>query len=475
MYNFVLHPFTKDAIVDWNRLSSTVNMAVRALDEILDYGYELQPLNENRKDIEDYRSIGLGIFGLADALIALGVTYGKDSTPSLLMEYIFKAALKTSNDLAKEKGAFKKCNPEYTMQSFIGGMLDEELNNSILKYGLRNSTLISIAPTGSIASMCGVSNGLEPLFQVSYQRTTHTLVKEKVYFNVFSKSVQDLLVAKNISPEFISVNDIKKEFPYVVDTYDISPIERVELQSKLQLYVDNAISSTINMKKGTTTEEVMEVYQKAWLHGCKGITVFVDGCKRTAIIGNNEEEQDEITADFPTFDFISPLKREDVVEDGDGISGKSYRGSTACVPKLYTQVNEVDGNIFEVFTNTSQGCTSNINTITRLASLALRSGIKVSEIVKELKGSNCSACLDRKRSGKKVSNSCGACIGEAIEKYYSQMKKPDSEVIQVKKLKVKTDIPSNESLMPCPECGEFTLRPEGKCNTCHNCGYSRCD
>ena len=335
--------------------------------------------------------------------------------------------------------------------------------------------MLSIAPTGSISAMCGLSGGIEPLFQVSYQRTTHSLVNEGKYFNVFAKSVSDLLKSKDVIMDDVNVGQLKQMYPFIVDAHDVAPKHRIDVQAAVQEYVDNAISSTVNMKKGTTTEEIMEAYIYAWERNCKGLTIFVDGCERTAIMGNNEEKPDEIVTDFPTFDFISPLKREDVVEDGDGISGKSYRGSTACVPKLYTQVNEVDGNIFEVFTNTSQGCTSNINTITRLASLALRSGIKVSEIVKELKGSNCSACLDRKRSGKKVSNSCGACIGEAIEKYYSQMKKPDSEVIQVKKLKVKTDIPSNESLMPCPECKELTLRPEGKCNTCHNCGYSRCD
>ena len=181
--------------------------------------------------------------------------------------------------------------------------------------------------------------------------------------------------------------------------------------------------------------------------------------------------------------IIELAVEEDLGLGEDGLVGKSYKGSTACVPKLYTTVNEYNGNIFEVFTNVAQGCTSNINTITRLASLALRSGIKVSEVVKALKGNQCAACMREKQRGKKVSNSCGSCIGEAIEKYYKQLH--DIELPKVAEPKgcacekLHKDVQSNKEgkvqLAKCPECGERTLRPEGKCVTCSSCGFSKCD
>ena len=477
LYNIISNPHTDNAIVDWNKLKQVVDLSVKALDEILDYGYDLQPLDKNREDIENYRSIGLGVFGLADALIALGINYSNSTgIVQSIMREIFIQALRTSNELAKEKGCFKKCVKSNITDTRIMDYIEineTELWEDILEFGLRNSTLLSIAPTGSIATMSGLSGGVEPLFQVAYRRTTHSLVGEGRYFDVYAKSVYDLLVENKINPDSISIDAIKKQFAYVEDAHDIEPLDRIDVQASIQQYVDNAISSTINMKKGTTADDIMKAYLYAWEAGCKGITVFVDGCERTAIMGEKAPEMPQ--NDAIVFDSIKPIKREEVTENDDGLLGKSYRGSTACVPKLYTQVNEVNGNIFEVFTNTSQGCTSNINTITRLASLALRSGVKVTEIVKELKGSNCSACLDRKKSGKKVSNSCGACIGEAIEKYYAQLDavpKASGIVLDVGNGIFTDEL--NEAMMACPECGQMTLRAEGKCNNCFNCGYSRC-
>ena len=482
IYNLVVNPFTKDARIDGIKLKNVVTNAVFALDEILDYGYDLQPLDENREDILNYRSIGLGVFGFADALIALGITYGSDKAVEFsehLFREIFSHAAMASSKLAEEKGTFLKYDKQKMLNSPIIQMLHPEVISHIEEFGLRNSNLLSIAPTGSISTMCGLSGGVEALFQVSYRRTTHTLVNEGKYFDVYAKSVEALLLHNNISPSDITITEIKEKFPFVVDAHDITPLQRVSMQSAIQKYVDNAISSTVNMKKGSTVEDVFNVYMEAWKRGCKGVTVFVDGCMRTSILsGENSSptiEEKEVGEKEVKFDTIVPIKREEVTDVSEGLKGKSYRGSTACVPKLYTQVNEVNGNVFEVFTNTSQGCTSNINTITRLTSLALRSGVKVTEIVKELKGSKCAACHSVKKNGGKVSDSCGTCIGEALEKYYNEIKQKPSDIkneVFVKKEVVKEE-PSD--LLPCPECNAKTLRPEGKCFTCSNCGYSKCD
>ena len=197
----------------------------------------------------------------------------------------------------------------------------------------------------------------------------------------------------------------------------------------------------------------MNVYIKAWQEGCKGITVFRDGCSRSSIltIGTNKDSDKDENRQL---DSITPIKRGTV----DRVGGATYRKSTACVPSMYVTVNKKDGDVFEVFTNTSQGCTSNIGSITRLASLAMRSGVKIDEIVKEMKSNHCQACAVLKHRGMdNISNSCSFAIAEAIEKEYGS-KNSDTK-----------------GLIECPNCKKITLRPEGKRFTCTSCLYSKCE
>jgi ribonucleoside-diphosphate reductase alpha chain len=187
--------------------------------------------------------------------------------------------------LAKEKGAFAKCRPELLLKAPVLQFVKEaapELWKNIHAFGLRNSSLISIAPTGSISTMSGFSGGIEPLFRIYFQRTTHSMVREGKYFEVFARSIKDLMNARGM--ENTTVEELQKEFPYIVAAHDIDPVGRIRVQAAIQKYVDNAISSTVNMRCGATTEEVREVYRAAWKLGCKGVTVFVQGCKRTAIM-----------------------------------------------------------------------------------------------------------------------------------------------------------------------------------------------
>ncbi len=485
IYNAVKDPFTDKATLDFDYIARSVQIGIRALDEILDYGYDMQPLPENKKCIEDWRAVGLGVFGLADAFIALGVRYGSPESIALVDELMHKImfnALKTSNELAKEKGAFKKFNFEYIKKSPIIQMYPELLND-IEKYGLRNGSLLSIAPTGSIATMSGLSGGIEPLFQLSYERTTHALQKDQKYFKVVAKSVADLLSHKGIDSDTITNEQIREQFPHVVATHDIDPLARVELQAAMQKYVDNAISSTVNLKKEATVEDIFNVYYTAWAKGCKGITVFRSGCQRAAILISETEKAEETPASKPAdsvhFDSIVPIKSTDL---GD-VSGAKVVKHTACVKNLYNHVykNET-GHIVEVFTSASQGCSSNIATITRLASLCLRSGIGVQEIVAEMKASHCSACATLKAKGDmSVSNSCGTAIAEAIEVVYklegNSTAKTKNNNGSAKPIAVNAANKSEEDngLLPCPQCGEKTLRPEGRCFTCSNCLWTKCD
>ena len=479
IYNAVKNPFTKEAAIDFDYLAKAVQTGIRALDEILDYGYDMQPLPENKKCIEDWRAVGLGVFGLADAFIALGVRYGSPESIALvdeLMNKIMYNALKTSNKLAKEKGAFKKFNFEYIKKSPIIQMYPELLAD-IEKYGLRNGSLLSIAPTGSIATMSGLSGGIEPLFQLSYERTTHALQKEQKYFKVVAKSVADLLGHNGIDIEKTTNEQIREQFPYAVSTHDIDPLERVELQAAMQKYVDNAISSTVNLKQEATVEDVFNVFYTAWAKGCKGITVFRSGCKRAAILisepQKSGDDAEEIVKKEIVFDSVAPIKSRDL---GDG-SGTKVVKHTAGEQSLYNHVYKNDtGHIVEVFTSVSQGCSSNIATITRLASLCLRSGISVQEIIAEMKASHCSACATLKAKGdSSVANSCGTAIAEAIEAVYKEHEVLGWSMGNNVTVGFAENLEEDNGLLACPQCGKKTLRPEGRCFTCSNCLWTKCD
>lgn len=454
LYNVIDDKFTKKAHVNLDKLRAITRTAVRMLDEILDYGYDMQPLDINRKCIADWRSIGLGVFGLADALVALGIRYGSPDARLIvsdIMETMLESALSTSADLAAEKGTFGKYRWEDTKKSpFIEIFFGSQLYKKIEKYGLRNGTLLSVAPTGSISLFAGgFTGGVEPMYQVSYERTTHSTEDEGKTFRVYARGVKDLLAHHHLGN--LSTEEIKKRFPFIVESHEIPPMERIAMQGVMQDYVDNAISSTINLPHSATPEEIFDIYMNAWQQGLKGVTVFRDGCKRGNILGVKKSKDTET----PTYNTIVPAKRRDT----ECVKGATFKESSSCVPSMYVTVNRAEsGDIFEVFTNASGGCQANINTITRLISLCLRSGIKVDKIVEELRENKCPACQMLRRQGKKVSLSCANAIADAID----AMRNTEHTV----------EIPDG---MKCPECGKATLRPDGHCISCSNCGWSKCD
>lgn len=458
LYNIVTQPFTANAEINYAKFTELIELGVRTLDEVLDYGFDLQPLDENRQAVIDYRAIGLGIFGLADMLVALGIRYGSEESLTVideLMDHMQTIAITESAMLAKEKGSFAKYDYDLISESKMFQGLPDEVKYLIEVNGLRNNSILSIAPTGSLATMCGMSSGVEPYYQVSYERTTHSLEKEGKFFKVFGKAVEHLIRHNNGSPENHTNKQIKALYPFVVDAYDITPAERIAVQATMQKYVDNAISSTLNMKESTTVQEVFDAYIDAWRSGCKGLTIFRENCKRTAILSKPKE-----TTETPKLNHITPMKRRSI----GTINGSTVTKHTSCSPNMYVTVNSMDGDITEVFTNTSTGCQSNINTITRMASLALRSGVKVDEVTKELRSNTCSACTVMKSKGaKNISISCGAAIAESIEEIYKGINVTVDEFV------------GGTEYLDCPECGENTLLASAKCPTCSSCGYSKCD
>lgn len=464
LYNLIDNKFTDKANVNYERLFDTVDTAVRMLDEILDYGHDMQPLAINKKCIEDWRAIGLGVFGLADALVAMGIRYGSEESRhfvSDVMEAIMMRALYTSSDLAKEKGTFNKYDWEKTKKSpVVEAYRGTGVYGSIYENGLRNGSLISVAPTGTISLFAGrFTGGVEPMYKVAYERTTHSTEDQHKHFFVYARGVEDLLKYHGMDAESTPVDVIKKKFPFVVESHEVNPMDRVALQGIMQDYVDNAISSTVNLPNSATWEEIYNIYMFAWEQGLKGITVFRDGCRRGNILGVSDDKPKDKPDESPRYNTIVPAKRRDKKR----IDGATFRQSTSCVSSMYVTVNKTnDGDVFEVFTNPSGGCKSNIGTITRLISLALRSGIKVDKVIEELRENKCPACQVLRRQGKDVSLSCANAIADAME----QMITGKDEV---------NDVETDEQFKECPECHRKTLRPEGKCWTCSSCGYNACE
>lgn len=529
LYNFVKNPFTRNAEFDFERFKQTVTNAVHMANYVLDYGYDTQPLEENRKCIDNWRSIGIGVFGVADMLVALGIPYGsKDSIKVIedIMKHMQVYTFEASIENARKNGTFDKFDWQKTAKSkYVQALIknygeiynmsekgaEAELINKLSKYGLANGTILSIAPTGSIAMLFRESGGVEPYYQVCYERTTHQLEKEHKKFTISMLAVEHMLKSSAMCKDMvlgkdITEKEIKEMFPWVVNTYDVSPYDRVDMQAVMQKYVDNAISSTINLKESVSPVLIFNLYLYAWQKGCKGITVFRDNCERINILGKNhgktrDDKQDvsldenakpvednnnsiEVVSNTPVLDSIMPYKRNPQTS----LWGRTFLYHTACVPKFYVTVNIKDGELFEVFVGADKGCQANIATITRLTSLCLRSGIKVDEVIKNLNSALCPACTNQKRKGDlTVNKSCASCIASALiemrksleggkaeldDKQKVELTEVEKVSAEIKMIKVSADKPK---LAKCPECGKNTLIAEGRCYYCSNCGWSKCD
>jgi ribonucleoside-diphosphate reductase alpha chain len=458
VYNIIDEKFTPNAHINYDKLRHITHVAINMLDEILDYGYDMQPLDLNKNCIKDWRSIGLGVFGFADALVAMGIKYGSKESRELvsdIMETIMKQSIITSCELAEKKGTFGKYDLEKTLKSPIIQMFPE-LHDMIRHCGLRNGSLLSVAPTGTISLFAGgFTGGVEPMYKIAYERASHQMEEQGKSFTIYARGVRDLLEyngCSNITPA-----EAKKKFPFLIESHEVPYMDRVYFQAAMQDYVDNSISSTVNLPHDATIEDVYNIYMGAWEQGLKGITVFRDGCKRANILGidSNKKEETRNNNDQPDFDTVDPPSRRLVKV----INGATARESTSCVKSMYVTVNKTpEDKVFEIFTNASGGCKANINTISRLCSLALRGGIKVSRVIDELRANQCPACQVLRRQGKDVSLSCANAIADAME-----------EIIGEQMIEQEAAINKE-----CPDCGKKTLIPEGKCVTCTNCGWSKC-
>lgn len=431
----------------WDSFIDTVHVAVRALNDALDYSYDKQPYEENRKYIRDWRPIGLGVFGYADMLVELGLEYGSEKALEFtrkLFHCLTNEAVKASALLCQDYfNTFGEYDYDKTADSKFFQSLDDDTKECVKEHGLLNGQIVSVAPTGSISLLAGrYTGGCEPIYKLYYERTTHKLEEQGKTFRVFSRSIENLL-ARNKLPMDMSAEDIKKMFPYVIESHDVEPIRRILTQATMQKYVDNSISSTVNLPESATPDDIFAIYDAAWQAGCKGITVFRDNCARGNILGLSKKEEK------PTIlhDSLKPERRGDI----GTLVGKTYTQVMGDGTKLYITVNWKDDKLFEIFVN-SERHKDEVDGITRLISLSMRCGVSIDAIIKQLFKLN--------------ADSVGFAVGMTLNDAYTL----DSHEPIVQEVEVE-DRPRE---MECPECHSKNVKLSGHCWQCDSCGASGC-
>lgn len=278
---FVRNPFTENAEFEFDKFTEMIREGVVFLNEILDENMKLHPLEQQRKMSKELRQIGLGIMGAADMFIKMRVRYGSEESIELIHQIgkvLINEALRQSALLAKEEGPFPRYKKEAVLKSpFLLSNADEDVLELIKEYGLRNSQLLTIPPTGSVSTLIGCSNGLEPIFQVSYTRKSESLHHEDTYYKVFTPIVKEYMDRNNITKE--------EDLPdFFTTTSNLNYKDRIDVQAAWQQYIDASISSTVNVPNEFTVEEVEQLYIYAWERGLKGITIYRDGCARSGIL-----------------------------------------------------------------------------------------------------------------------------------------------------------------------------------------------
>lgn len=287
-----LSEFVQNGEFKFDHFTECVQDAVVALNEVLDEGIDLHPLEKQKEVATQYRQIGLGLFGLADALIKMELTYGEKNSLDMCdsIGHTFKnAAVQASANLAEKQGVFPQFNYEIISKSPFFQGLSEETKEIVKQKGLRNSQLLTIAPNGSTSTMLGVSGGVEPTFAFSFIRSTHNEDEADTFqFKVFSKVAKDYMDKHGLTSE----NDLPKWF---IKSQDVPYRNRVDMQSVWQNHIDASISSTVNLPEEASIEDVADLYTYAWEKGLKGITVYRDNCERAAVLLTKPKEGPKVT------------------------------------------------------------------------------------------------------------------------------------------------------------------------------------
>jgi ribonucleoside-diphosphate reductase alpha chain len=468
---FVNNPFTNKAEFNYEDFKITVNLAVNALNEVLDEGLPLHPLQEQKDSVRNWRQIGLGIMGLADMLIKMGITYGSNESIELcdkVAHTMIDSAINSSALLAKDNGMFSKCNiDEITTTPFYIHAATENTDKNVKQYGLRNSQLLTIAPTGTLSTMLGISGGIEPIFANYYERKTQSLYGKDVVYKVYTPIVDKYMKQNNIKDD--------KDLPsYFITAQNLNYKNRINMQSIWQSYIDASISSTVNLPNNTTVEDVEQLYLYAGDKGLKGITIYRDGCKRSGILTTNESNDSDSKKTLTEDD----LPWGTVLDSCDDLIGRKKKIVSGCGSVHVTcWFDPSNGRMREIYIDKGSkgGCLSWLTASSRLISIALRTGTPIESIADQLMSAPaCTSYTNRTVTKHDTSNgnSCASAIAMAM---LEMQKSVNEELGLIEDDDSNQNINNNKEIInPCPQCGS-ELSFEGGCNTCHNCGWSKCN
>ncbi|MGH7571826.1 MAG: LAGLIDADG family homing endonuclease [Gemmatimonadota bacterium] len=476
----------EDGDFDFDELSEVTRTATRFLDDVIDYNMESHALPKIREAVAADRRVGLGITGLADALVRMGVKYDTDQALGVvdrIMETICRAAYQTSIDLAREKGPFPLYDWEGISQSKFIQALPEDLRDQIRQFGLRNSTVITAPPVGTGSIVAQSSSGIEPIFCTSYRRRVkqddgETFSEYKVYHPL----VQDLFGDDEELPD------------YVVTSHEIDPYFRVRMQGTIQRWVDSSISSTVNLPNDVSIETVADIYMTAYKAGLKGITVYREGSREGILVTDksaahksaanggapSEAEAEPTPRDQATVaPRLKPRPRPAITS---GVTERIRTGEG----NLYITINEDAEGLSEVFASLGKAggsAAAQSEAMCRLISLCLRSGLDPATIVKQLKGiSGPNPVWD---NGELILSAPDA-IGRALERYLERTGRTATDpargatpVEAVTRAAAESESFQGPGAMParpmssCPDCGS-PVAHENACLVCKHCGWSRC-
>ena len=431
-------------VIDYEGLKALVGTSVRFLDNTIDMSR--YPLPEIHEMVHGNRKIGLGVMGFADMLYQLKIPYNSEEaleTAETVMRFIQENAREVSQNLAEERGVF----PNWGNSIY---------NDQGVK--LRNATCTTIAPTGTLSIIAGCSSGIEPLFALSFVRNVmdnDKLLEVNPYFEevandrrFYSRELMDEIAKKGSIKNIKQIpKDVRSVF---VTAHDVSPEWHIRMQAAFQKYTDNAVSKTVNLPHNATVDDVMQVYNLAYELRCKGVTIYRDGSKENQVLSFSQKEK-------LGNKFMTAVKERPETLDGFTTKIKTGYGH------LYVTVTEYDGKPFEVFATigkSGKSTTAKTEAIGRLVSLALRSGVKVDDIVDQLKGISGEHPVFQNGG---LVLSIPDAIARVLEKRYLAA---DAARVNHK---------TQYSLMgeKCPECGQTVSFEEG-CILCHFCGFNKC-
>lgn len=451
--NYVKYEYTENADLDWDELKKDIYIIVRAMDNILEENAHRHALKEQQELSMKFRNIGIGFMGIADMCAKMMMKYGDIDALELLddiSKFVFRNAVCASVDLAKERGNFEGYSPKIWDSNIIKDNFTEEeiiwlKNNN----KLRNCSLISCAPTGSIATMLNVSTGIEPFFALSYTRKTESLNGKDMYHKVFvgeAKHYMDKFKTDTLPDYFVCSKDIKY-------------LDRIKTQATLQAHTDTAISSTINLPKETTVEDVMDIYLQSWQYGLKGVTIYVDGSRdailttdntpKPKIIDNNYIPRPKIIdADFyqvkvkgELFSVIIGLYENKPYEVWAFKAEKNIENHKGKITKVKKQHYKYE---------------SNLLTIDNLVDMYTN--------IEERSATLYSAMLMRHRADLEFIIKTAKKVDDNITSFSSAMCRVLSKYLSGREIKGEV----------CPECGAKLVRTGGCIECSEKCGYSKC-